>query len=372
MLKLIRKLFKSQKQRTSIVIGTIIVIITAVVIFIEIELEHNRELYVSNYVKQQQFIVKQAAMRMENEMTTDHYDVTHAVHVLVSGERTFGSRYWFVVRNNQLLFVKDEATTKLFKDISLSKFLRNNKAEGRKVSSSSFYIEKNKYTIGICTQEDAIEAKGQFTRHHIYIQLPVILICSFSFVSIVFMVHKINQQENKICELNTEAFHRNVTMEQLSERIKELRLSTQGEEKSHTGDNEKIIYNRKVLASLLKKINVENFVPLSIVIVELNENGNSRETKDYKDIFRSVSKVLECEHVLADLSPGVFAIVLFHTASIQLEQIKETLVHSWALPLRDSGIKVRMGISGIEDHNTDVETVFDIVYRTVRENEVLY
>ena len=366
MLKQIKKLMINQKYRTGIVICTLCVLIAAVVIFIGYELQNNHVLYINNYQKEQQLLVDQVAIRMKYRLDTAQ-SVDDEVIVQIIGEvETSGSRFWFVAKDEKLLFVKNQITTNLFAYITLDKLIQQYQSEMMYLSFHSFSSEDGEYTLGLATQKDYIEEEGQLFKHNIYIVMPFLLISSIILVVSIFGLLLINRQENNIKQLSSEAIDRNINIEHLTSTIKETRLNNlDGVTNQSLESQEKEIYNKEVLVSLLNKINRENIVPLTIVIIELSSKNSKYGAEDYHKIVKSVSDVLSNDHVLAEILPGIFTILMFHMVTDSNEAIKKTLVNQWALPLKKKGIKVRMGISSIQDYDADVENIFEIVYREV-------
>lgn len=366
MLKRLKKLLGKQKQRTGLIIGAIVLFIAAIVIFISFELQHNQSLYISNYRKEQQKLTNQVALRLETYLGTDQLPITAAVDKLISEVETTGSSYWFIAKDEQLLFVKNKNTSELFTYISLSSFLQDSKSDGIKLASSSFMIDGVQYTIGTCTTSEYISESGELFKHSIYIIMPLILLASVLLVIFIFGILTINRQETRINRLTAEAVERNITIEQLTQRMKKSSLNDFGGTRSKiTAREDIIIYSKEVLASLLEKINRDNIVPLTIFIIELTSKNQSYNRDDYNRFMKMAPGYLKKEHVLAEIMPGVFTLLLFHTMSEEQEQIKKTLIHEWALPLKKKKVKVRMGISFIKDYDADVENVFELVYREV-------
>jgi uncharacterized membrane protein len=366
MLKQLKYTAVKQKRRTGIIICAICIAIAAAVIFIAFELENNRSYYISNYAKQQQKLTDQVALRMKHYLESEQLQTLEIIDEVISEVETSGSSFWFVANGEDLVFVKNKESSGLFTYISLTAFLQDNTEDGMHISYHNFNIGDEKYTVGICTTLDFIMEEGLLFKHNLYILMPVLLISSILIVLIIIGLLIINKQENLISKLNLEAIDRNITIEQIAERYKKARMNDPGETRSQNSDSkEKVIYNKEVLISLLDKINRENVVPLTIVVIELSSKHKDLVSEDYHRMIKSVSNFVHKEHVLAEIFPGVFTILMFHTVAQSKEDIKKNLIEQWALPLKKNGIKLRMGISCIEKYDADVENVFEIVSKEV-------
>ena len=366
MQKHFKRLMSNQKQRTAFFICAIIVFIAAVIVFIGFELVHNQSLYISNYMTEQQKLNDQVTIRFKHYISEDQLSIDDTVNQIVGEVETSGSRFWFIAADEKLLFVKSDTTTDMYSFTSLTTFIHDNKTDNLKVTFSSFSAGEVKYTIGICTSESYIKEGGELFRHNVYVIMPLILISAFIIVIVIFAILMINRQEITIKKLKADAIDRNMTIEQLTTRFKKTRLNDLGGSRDQTSENkEKVIYDKQVLASLLDKINRENIIPLTIIIIELTSKTRTFMTKDYQLYIKSISQYINQEHVLAEIITGVYSILLFHTFAESNEEIKQTLINEWALPLKKQGVKVRMGISCIEDYDSNVENVFEIVYKEV-------
>lgn len=364
MLKQLRRLFKNQSRRTVVIVTAAVIMIAAVFVFIEMELVDNDKLSVSNYVAKQQEITDLAADEMSIYLNSKTLDTDEAINKLIREVKTEGSSYWFIAQKHKLIFVKNKMNSELFEYITLTTFLKQCKNDGIKVTTSSFTQDGTKFTVGNCTKLSYIEEKEQLFRHHIYIIMPFILISAFFFVQFIYGLIRINQQENKIIHLNSEAMERNIFIEQLSDQLRKIRLNRLGDQDSQA-EEEPAIYNKEVLVSLLDKLGKKKIVPLTIIILKMSSNHNILALQDVLKIVKSVSAVLENEHVLAQISPDLYSILVFHTSIEQCDRMKDNIIKKWAVPLKSQGIKVKIGISCIEDYDADVKSIFDVIYKEV-------
>jgi hypothetical protein len=299
-------------------------------------------------------------------MVSDDLNISDAITTVISEVETSGSRYWFIAENEDILFVRDKNTSDLFEFISLSSFIKDSREDDMSISLSSFMLGNNQYTIGLCTRDTYIREVGRVSYHNIYIIMPLILITAMIIVILVFSIFSISRKNDRIKELEEEAIERNKTIEKLTIGIKELRLNDAMRDNSvEYVRQETIIYKREVLMSLLDKIKKENIVPLTIIVSELTIPDISHNEENYYGIMKSVSTLIEKEHVIAEIEPGIFAILLFQTTSKNSNEIKDILVNKWALPLKKKGYIIRMGLSSIENYDANVEKVFDLIYREV-------
>jgi hypothetical protein len=231
------------------------------------------------------------------------------------------------------------------------------------VSHSSFTSGNNQYTIGICAKETYIKEKGRLYQHNVYIVIPIVIISALIIVILVISILLTSKKNDRIRELEQELIDRNNTIEKLTVSIKKQRLQNAsnyyGEE---TLNN--IIYSKDVLNSLLDKINKENIVPLTIIVVEITAVNKSK-SKNKNKIMASVSDYINREHVVAKIEEGIYAILLFHTKSEDIFELKDKLVNQWAVPLKRKGYIIRMGLSCIDNYDADVEKVFDLICKEV-------
>jgi hypothetical protein len=357
---------ESQRKRTALIICAMSVLIAAVVVFISFELQRNQSLYIDNYLDRQQQFTDQIALHFQEYIEAQGLSEDTAVNNIISEVNTSGNSYWFVANNEELLFVKDNVTTDLYESVPLSSYLQESNSEDLFVIKQSITVGGVDYTIGNCIAKSYITEDGQLFKHYIYVIMPLILISSIILVIVIFCILMLNRQETIIIELKKEAIERNITIEQLTTRIKKSRLNDLRSSKGpETSQKDKQIYSKEVLGSLLAKINRENIVPMSIIIIELSSKNKIYSADEYQGFVKEASAYLTKEHVLAEIIPGIFTILMFHTSAENKDEIKKTLINEWALPLRKNGIKVRMGITCIENYDSNVENVFELVYREI-------
>lgn len=351
--------------KNGLIISAILILIATVFVFVGFELQHNQELYIQNYTQAQQKLSDQVALRLQEYLEAEQLTTQEAIDKVSAEVDTTGSRYWYIAAGDSLLFVKNKNTSELFTNISFSTFLQERLKDGMKISRSSLTDGDVVYTIGICSSKEYISDSGEIFKHKIYILMPMILMaCVLLAVPIIGFL-TISRQDIRIKQLTAEAVERNITIEQLTERIKKGRINDVSSRGQFTGVPDKQVYNKEVLTSLLEKINRENVVPLTIIITEFCADRKTDIGEDYQRCIKNASGLIHKEHVLAEIMPEVFAILLFQSDSEYIEEIKKTLVHKWAIPLKKKGIKIRMGITCITDHDTDVENIFAVVYREV-------
>lgn len=368
-MKRVKKLMNNQRKRTGLIFFAMSLLIAAVVVFIGFELNRNQALYINNYIEEQQQFTNQIASLMRDYIEIQGLSADEAIDKILSEVKTSGNSYWFVANNENLIFVKDKITTRLFESIPLTTYIQESRNDNLYIIKQSIQADGVTYTLGNCVAESYITEHGQLFQHNVYIIMPLILISSIILVIVIVCILMINRQENKIQELKNEAVERNITIEQLTIRIKKMKLNDLGSQKGiKTPNKEELIYNKEVLNSLLAKINRENIVPLSIIIIELSSKNKHYSAEDYQTFIKGASAFLTKEHVLAEIIPGIFTVLMFHTSADSMDEIKRTLVNKWALPLKKEGIKVRMGITRIENYDSNVENVFELVYREVSGN----
>lgn|GEM_PF-1010992 len=353
-------------KRAGILIGAVVLFISSVLVFVNWELNHNHKVYLNNFSGQQQLLTDQVAIRLESYLESGQYNSNEAISKIMAEVETTGNRFWFVAMDQKLIFVKNEASTKLYESIPLNDFIRENKAEGLVISNSTKSFDQYQYTIGICTKEDYIEEEGQLFRHSIYIYMPLILLCSFVFILSIYGIYKKEQSNTKISQLKEEASKRNLALEQLSTMIVKKRLTDLEEGNGDNNRNRELkIYQKPILDSLLNKINMEKIAPVTILIIELASKKNEISRDKFHDLIKTISPVLNQDHVLAEVQQGVFAVLIFHTSSDQIPQLQKRVIEEWAIPLKEQGIKIKMGNSCYEDTDGNVITVFKTVLNQV-------
>jgi hypothetical protein len=303
---------------------------------------------------------------MKYYMLSGGMDVSEAITTVINEVETNGSKYWFIAENEDLIFVKDYNTSELFKYISLSAFLKENREDNMSITISSFMAGDTQYTLGLCVKEAYIKEMGRISSHFIYIIIPVFLVSAMIIVILVVAILHISKSDEKIKVLEKEAIERNITIEKLTIGMKKLRMGNRVSDNNIEDVNIKnVIYNKEVLNSILDKLSKRNIVPLTIIVIEFINPDKSQNRYDYYEDMKMISTLITKEHVIAEIQAGIFTILLFKTFSKDIDEIKDILVNQWALPLKKKGLNIRIGFSCIENYDADVEKAFDIICREV-------
>ena len=364
--KLLEKNFKSKARKIAFSIGILILVSILALVFQEMELEHNRQLTVNNYRIMQEDIVKQAALRMESYFANETLDVNAIILKITSEVETTGRSYWFIAREQKLLFVKDEITTKQYVNTAFKAYISDNTIEEMQVSYYSFYVGDIEYTVGNCTNISYIEDLGQLFRHHIYTILSLVLISMLSLVILIYIIIILNKRDKEIAGLSSQIKEKNIMVEKLAKKHKEI-IRKSSKVEPFIEHKENTVYSKEVFHSLLEKISNNRIHPVTIAVFEFSSENIDYGPNNFRFLFQEIPKKLEVDCVLSELSAEVFVLLLFHTVKEEKKEIQEMLISKWAMPLKKRGVNVRMGISSIENEETDIKEVFSSVYREVCE-----
>lgn len=340
-----------------IIIASVSLVVSAVILFIYIELSNNRAAYIRNYKNEQQMLTEQVSLRMKLYMESEGMDISEAIGTIINEVETSASRYWFFAENDNMLFVRDYNYSKLFSLITLPEFIEICESNGIIASYSTITVRKNQYAVGICAKEIYVIEKGRINQHNIYIAIPITVIGAIILVVLFYSVFEIGKRKERIYELEQEAIERNKVIDRLTNSLKRL-YSQNGINSGNTR-----VYSRAVLMSLLDKIQKENIVPLTIIVIVMATEDRDRNIP--YGVMSSVSNYINQKHIVAEIEAGIFTILLFNTKADGIGEMKDKIVNEWAVPLKKEGYFIQMGVSCIEDYNADVEKVFDLICKEV-------
>lgn len=149
---------------------------------------------------------------------------------------TSASKYCVVALNEDIIFQKDDTTTKRLEDTGLAQFLNGRGdakvldnpaqstsevtlADGKKylVASASHNTDDGRITLVICSRKDYVVKKGEFDLLSLHVVLNIVLM-SIAFVAIVFFMNVMNKKlSRKIEQMSVVAISDRKQIENLEE-----------------------------------------------------------------------------------------------------------------------------------------------------------
>ncbi len=319
----------------------------AAIIFETNVLKQNQEAFTRSFGNQQELLVSQISRQANNMLTVYSGTEQDVIDEIIKNAETSGSRYWLFVKNNKILFYKNDNETSQLKIINIDKVIQSfkisdgenidalatlfyqrkngsvlfseSKAKGLKLASVSFFeVDGATYSIGMCTTENFILDTGGIFKHNSYSLITMVAICLILFSSIVMILIIINKKNEDILILKKIVQAKNLEIE---------KLTTVGLESDTLYDENTNIYSQKVMDALLRKTNNPKLFPISTIVINMHYSESITYDALVSELAPKLQKLLPNKSIVARTHDNQLTILLFMTEyklakDLQLKLIK--------------------------------------------------
>lgn len=316
----IKRMYTSIRYRMISISISVVVFIAVMLAAILIELSNNQEQYMSMYRDSQQQVVDQLADTLQYRKANGEEDaelVTYlSEHVAASG-----SRFFVLVQGEEVLFAKNDITTKCLGSLSDRDALyKSLETQGVSELSSTFEQDGVTYEIAEFYDTDTVRTEGDLNKHQYYILLAVAIMGLVLVSLLVTMLGSWNRTEKQLEGAEKELDIRNEKMEQISQETGTLTgdktdLLTKEEVTGIIKSERAEFYNIYTIKMLLQKSEDKELQPLQMIFVNV-VMGHRYYTKD--QIFNAMEMIqhqLRPVEVMGEIRRGRFVILAYRTSA---------------------------------------------------------
>lgn len=303
---------------------------------------------------------------VQNKKLTLHLAEQKVISEIIKKETNSQNKYVFFYNTKYILFEKNYSTTEKYKNKKLKdifnlweynggsnldevKSLMNSGISGRsevvKDSKSSreiiswcfFKVLNEKYVIGMSTSEDYLFRETLLNQHIVRIYVlggivtMAIIIFSTAFsLYLYFTFKRVKNLENKLKNKNIQVQNFVSTINRLERTARKATICD-----SLTG-----VYNRKFFYTILPKMNVELFLPIAVIRVNIEgikniNNVLGREKGD--EVLVELAEILleSCNEfdIVSRISDNKFVLIMINanreTACGKVDEIREKIENSF-------------------------------------------
>lgn len=323
---------------------------TSVIIFERTALRQNEESFIKSFKNQQELLVSQVANQANNMISKKSGTEQDVIERIIKTAETSGNRYWFFVKNKKILFFKNDNETAQLKNNDIDKILdsyknadgenidalitlfnqrksgsvlfsESKKKEPKLASISFFKVNGTAYSIGMCTTENFILDNGEISKHNFYSLIALVAICLFLFTSVVLIIIIINNKNEDILILKKMIQSKNLEIE---------KITTVSSEPDALYDEKTNIYGKKVLDSLLKKINNPKLFPISTIVINIHNSKNITYDGLISELSTILQKLLPPKNVITRTKENQLTVLLFNTNLKSAKDLQTKLIKSWS------------------------------------------
>lgn len=314
----IKRMYTSIRYRMISISISVVVFIAVMLAAILIELSNNQEQYMVMYREGQQQVVSQLADTLRY-MTDGGTDDAGLVTYLSENVAASGSRFFVLVKGSDVLFAKNDITTKCLGSLNTKDALYESlQTQSVNVLSTTFEQGGQTYEIAEFYDVDTVKSEADLNKHQYYILLAVAIMGLVLVSLLVTMLGSWNRTEKQLKGAEKELDIRNEKMEQISQETGTLTgdktdLLTKEEVTGIIKSKRAEFYNIYTIKMLLQKSEDEELKPLQMILVNV-VMGNQYYTKD--QIFNAMERIqhhLRPVEVMGEIRRGRFVILAYRT-----------------------------------------------------------
>lgn len=349
------------------VLGSII-LCTAGLIFILNELAQNRTYFLRYYEQEQNSRVNQLSYFFEDMLETGNSEEQVITYIQERIESS-GSQYPIFVREGEILFVKDENTTrKIERDKQYSKYLQEIQQEFIN-TSADFLVNGKHYTLAIVTHKNSLVNNWKVTKHEIY-TIVVYVVTILSLLAISIIATEIISMKNKtIQSYKNKWIVQNKKLEVALDELHEARVQKLSEDANTEAKVVGKFYDLDIINSLLRKSDRKELRPFYMMIIKLELEDLYYSKQRIFDMMQPIQDLMRSNCIMAEAGKGEFAILMYKTSKSAVEELKKTIYEQGMFRIREEGIKVRLGYIKVKEQSNALD-VFQLLHDKIREVEV--
>ncbi|MGN0153592.1 MAG: hypothetical protein ACI4A3_04010 [Lachnospiraceae bacterium] len=325
----IKKLYTSIHYRMVSISLSVFIFIAVMVAALVLELYNNQENYIHMYERNQQIFVEQLAdfisyMYEEGKCDTD------VVDYLTKEVDASGSRFFVYTRENEVLFAKNDITTKCLGSLKKkSAFYESLEEQNVTIQKVSFSAGEDFYELAVVSDIYTVRADGELTKHQYYILMAVAVMSLVLVSLLVTLVGSWNRTQRKLEGTEKELDIRNEKMEIISQETGTLtgdktdmltKEEVTGVIKSHGAE----FYNIYTIKMLLEKSEDKKLKPLQIIFLDVIMDSRYFTKDEIFNAMERIQEILRPVEVMGEVRKGEFVILAYRTSYAEAgKRIKE-------------------------------------------------
>lgn len=313
---------KTYKGRLAAALVFVIVTIVLEVVYFTYHIPDNRNNIIQAYKDNQAQTVQLLADTLKGMDEDEMADfISHSVPVS-------GTTWGFLVKNDGVVYMKDEDTTRSLEYIStIDEFDSYMESLGGVVSENE--ISGSEYTCGIFADTDyVLEKYGVYSMEFYIIIALTATILVFGCILIEF-AGRVGHEGRKVIALQTDLAERNEKFDEYE------RLTDQYEEELRNRDIDKTEMKREgyfdmdIVDTLLRKSSDPELYPIVFMYIRIRM-GDRYFSRDA--IFRIMDFIkgsMGKNHITAEISKGYFVVIMYKTDADTAEKKKAEILEKW-------------------------------------------
>lgn len=312
---------KTYRGRLVTAFAVILFMIALEVVYYGYHMMDNRDNVLAAYKDDQSQLTSVLAERLDG---MSENDMVSAIQRAVDAS---GSEWAFLLKGDDIVFIKDEATTADLSNMTAAELGEYMSEQNGIVSETS--VADTDHTVGMFTDRSYVLSSYGVNDFEFYIVMAVIAVLLILGGMVIEFAGRIGHMGRKVRRLEAELAARNEKFdeyERLTEGYEEeLRKKDVESAEKNTGR----YYDMEVVDSLLSKSADPELYPITFMFIKI-QMGDRYFSRD--EIFRIMDFIKGCmgrNHVTAEMSKGNFVVLMYKTDMETAEVIREKLLESW-------------------------------------------
>jgi len=341
---------KHKKPKLTLILILSFLFCAAAIIFMINELLQNQIYFTRSFGKEQELLVAQIAKQAKDMLIENPGSDKKVIEKVIMSSETSGNRYWFFIKENELIFLKNNFEMEQLKEKDVADILHSfkaaggykidelitfleNKANGTVLLSRSrteknilasvsfFQVNKTNYSLGMCTTENYILSAGKIFKHNTYSIMVIVLVCMVLFAAMIICMLVISKNDEEILFNNKTIHAKNIKIEELVEKNNKPDIMFNSLTK---------LYGKEVLYALLKKVNQPKLLPFSMLVIKLDFSENITYDDLLLELTPELHKILPKNSVATRAQENQIAILFFKTEYTRAKAYQGKLLKAWS------------------------------------------
>ncbi len=357
--------FMHTKPKYLFIIIISLLFCAATIIFETRVLSQNQESFTISFGKEQELLVSQIEKQAINMLSSQSGNEQAVIKNIIKNSVTSANRYWFFIKENKILFFRDDNETKQLRIKDINMLLKSYKMAGgknidplvtlfsdktsgsvlfseseiseNKLASVSFFeINGTSYSIGMCTTETYIVDSGYIFKHNSYSIITIVALCLLLFSIVVVNIINIDKKDDEIQLLKKFIQSKNQKIEKLTTAdVSELDLLY---------NEDTNIYSKKVFDALINKLENPQLFPISKIVINISFTENITFDGMVSELSPVLKKLLPQKGILARTQDNELTALLFRTDYSSAKSLQTKLIKAWSNLLNKFNSTVKIDV----------------------------
>lgn len=333
---------KTYRGRVVAAFAVILLMIVLEIVYYGYHMMNNRDNILAAYKDDQSELVSVLAERLDG---LSENDMVSAIQRSVG---VSGSEWAFLIKGDDVIFIKDEATTADLSGMTASGLEEYMGKNDGIVSENR--IAESDYIVGMFADRSNLLSSYGVNDFEFYIVIAMIVAFLVLGGMVIEYAGRIGHMGRKVQRLEDELTARNEKFDEYE------RLTESYEEELRQKDIEPAdkrsgrYYDMEVVDSLLSKSTDPELYPITFLFISV-QMGDRYFSRD--EIFRIMDFIKGCmgsNHVTAEMSKGNFVVLMYMTDMSTAEQIRDKMLESWKrTSANEAGAEIRTELRAVTD-----------------------